>query len=207
MAFEDVWFVGDFFLREIFNTFSDMNKYAIRNRSKPPYLYGFYNIFGYFQNKISSVRGIARIYNAFLEGMNNRKRLPRFIIMVMDKDFIVNVNYFAYSVSEVMENMMELLTSKINANIDRRKQQLFNVKPGAMSLFQTKIVWVKMIKRPYGSLQEFSHIFALRNKMNNAIEKSIVNVNPQQYLLSIKVDHNDFHPNGELSEDGQKSFW
>ena len=118
MAMEDVWFVGDNFLRDIFTTFTDMNKHAVRSRSKPPYLFGFYNVFGYFQNKISCVKGIVRIYNAFLEGLNGRKRLPRFLVFVMDKDFIVNINYFAYGVSAVMEEMMDVLISKVIANLN-----------------------------------------------------------------------------------------
>ena len=206
-AMEDVWFVGDNFLRDIFHTFVEMQQYAIRKRKNPPYLYSFYNVFGYFQSKLSCVKGITRIYNAFLKGMNARKKLPRFIVFVMDKDLIANANYFGFGASLVLERIFEWLMKKVNANIQRRKADLFNIKPGALALTSTKVIWVRMIKRPYGSIWEFDKVFALCNRCNNAIENVLACANPQQYILSIKVDENDFHLNGELNDQGLKSFW
>ena len=204
---EDVWFVGDNFLRDIFHTFVEMQQFAIWKRKNPPYLYSFYNVFGYFQNKFSCVKGIVRVYNAFLEGMNARKKLPRFVVFIMDKDFVVNANYFGYGATLVLERIFEWLMKKVNANFQRRKANLFNIKPGALALTSMKVIWVRMIKCPYGCLQEFDKIFALRNHCNNAIENVLASATPQQYILSIKVDENDFHLNGELNDQGLNSFW
>ena len=153
------------------------------------------------------MRGLARIFNAFIEGMNSRKRLPKYIVLLMDKDFIINNNYYNYGASQVIESSLHWLAKQIHIKLRQRKLDLFDKKPGTLLIEDTKVIWVKMIKRPYGCMQEFDRIFALRNCFNNALENVLSVVTPQNYLLSIKVEESDFHINGELSEVGQANFW
>ena len=90
MAIQDVWIVGDEFLRDTFSTLVNMRNQATLKRQHPPYLYEFYNIFGYFQNKQSAVRGLARFANSFIEALNARVKLPRYVMFILDRDFIIH---------------------------------------------------------------------------------------------------------------------
>ena len=45
------------------------------------------------------------------------------------------------------------------------------------------------------------------NRFNNALEAVLARTHPTQYILSIKVDDNEFYPTGELTGDGKVSFW
>ena len=209
MTIQDIWFIGDNFLRENFEAFKNLQKKAYLNRTNPPYLYGFFNVFAYFQSKNSSVKGLACIFNTFLEGLNGRKsfRPPCFLIFVMDKDFIVNMNFFGYGALKVMSMGLQWLIRQVNICLKQRKTELFDKKPGAIALESMKIIWVKMIKHPYGCLQEFNKIFALRNRFNNILDEVLCNTNPQHHVLSIRVEENDFHLNGELNEQGEITFW
>ena len=125
----------------------------------------------------------------------------------MDKDFIVNMNFFGFGTSKVMAIGLNWLIRQINICLKRRKTELFDKKPGAIALESTKIIWIKMIKHPYGCLQEFDKIFAPCNRFNNMLDEVRCNTNPQHYVLSIRVEETDFHLNGELSEQGQITFW
>ena len=91
-AYQDAWFIGDNFLREIFNAFVNLRNHAGVNRKRPPYLYDFYNIFGYFQNRQSMVLGMTRLFNSFVETLNNRLKLPKYIFMILDGDLLDHTN-------------------------------------------------------------------------------------------------------------------
>ena len=94
-------------------------------------------------------------------------------------------------------------------NIQRRTTQLFNKKPGALAFQPLKIIWVKMLRRPYnGALQGFNQIMALRNRFNNAMENSLTSATKhQQFIMSIKVEDMDFFPSGSLKGEGEYHFW
>ena len=139
--------------------------------------------------------------------MNSRKRLPKYIVLLLDKDFIINNNYYNYGASQVFESLLHWLAKQIHIKLCQQKLDLFNKKPGALLIEDTKVIWVKMIKRPYGCMQEFDRIFALHNRFNNALENVLSVMTLQNYLLSIKVEEADFHINSELSEAGQANFW
>ena len=83
-----MWFLGDNFFRKTFNTFTAMRNQTQLNKVRPPYLFEFYNIFGYCQNTSSMVRGLSRFYNPLIEALNTCIKLSHYIIMVWDKDFI-----------------------------------------------------------------------------------------------------------------------
>ena len=63
-----------------------------------------------------------------------------------------------------------------------------------------------MLKRPYDG-QHFDGILALRNQFNSALEHVLSNRKIQHYILSIKVDKNEFYPTGALTSTGEKIFW
>ena len=123
-----------------------MRRQAVLKRINKPYLFEFFNVLPYHQTKISAVRGLARIINAFLEGINTRQRLPQYVVFILDKDFISISNYFGFGASRVMSTVFRWLVRQVNMIIKCRRIDLFNKKLGALSLNSTKIVWVKMIK-------------------------------------------------------------
>ena len=157
----DVWFVGDNFLRSAFNSFSKSRSRAIKNRQEPPYLHQFYYVTGYFQNKLSAVRVLARMHNAFIEARNARAKLPKYIIFIPDKDLITNISYFGYGATIIFTESLKWMLNKIDNNILRHKTQLMNVRPGVLDVELPKIVWVKMLKHPYNGFQDFDQVMAL----------------------------------------------
>ena len=177
-------------------------------RKNLPYLYQFFNVFGYFQSSVSAVKGLARILNAFIEGLNNRPRLPKYVVMVPDRDLIAATNYYGFGVSLVFKETLTWVIKQMDANIQRRKTQLFDKKPGALFIESLKFIWIKMIKQPYNGMQRFDQIMALRNRFNNTLEEVLAaNTTSKHFILSIKAEEEDFYWMGELTDDGKLNFW
>ena len=214
-AAQDMWFIGDVFLREAFNTFISMRNQAAIQKKQPPYIFKYYNVFGYFQSKNSMVCGITRVLNAAVEGLNARIKLPRFMVIVQDTDIITFAQYHEteHSINEAMETMEKLLDwllKQLEINIECRKTDLFYKKPGALVDLTgvPKIVWVHMLKQP-SSKTEFSHIISLQGKFNNILEDLLGRATSKlsNFILSIEVDQKEFDISGNLLETGKKYFW
>ena len=76
-AIFDVWIVGDVFLHDVIDALFDMRKTAITNRTPPPYLYDYYNVFAYVSvRSLGASRTIAHTFNAVIEGLNNKGHFP-----------------------------------------------------------------------------------------------------------------------------------
>ena len=73
-----------------------MKNAAILNKKSPPYLFDRYNVAAYFNTSSSPVKGLACMINPLVEALNERQKLPRFLIIIPDKD-IVSITEREYS--------------------------------------------------------------------------------------------------------------
>ena len=89
-AIFDIWIIGDTFLHDITGTLQTMKVEAKMNKKAPSlYIHEYYNVFTYIQPITSGVhRCVAQVLNALTEALNNRARLPHFIVVILDKDLI-----------------------------------------------------------------------------------------------------------------------
>ena len=205
-TYQDTWLVGDDFLRDIYSNLTNMKNWAVLNRKRPPYLYNFYNVFGYFQNKQSLVQGMTRMFNAYVEALNNRKKLPKYAIFVPDVDLLYQIKaeddqgtYIFHSIDWLLHNI-ENFTS-------RREFELFDKHPGALMSGTPKFIWVKMLKWPEEQLRSFP-VFGMRNKFNNTLEAMLAYGKSkfEHLILSIDVAEN-FDQFRGLTTAGKDSFW
>ena len=118
-ALQKVWFIGDEFLRELFVTDRAMRTQATQQQKMSPYLYDYYNIECYYTNPLSSNRSIlARILNALIAGLNKNEHLPRYIVMMMDKDVVSASKIYDYGAVETFEKLMCWLLNNVTRNIE-----------------------------------------------------------------------------------------
>ena len=112
-AIYDAWMVGDSFFGEIIETLFEMRTAALLKNQQPPYIYDMYNVFAYVPSRnIGAKRSIARIFNALAEGLNNRIRLPRFLLVIIDCDIIEDINLFDYGASSAIFKEVEWFNSQ-----------------------------------------------------------------------------------------------
>ena len=98
-----------------------MRAKAVAASRDQPYLYQYYNIFGYYLSPLNTtVRvGIARILNAFIEGLNDRDILPKYVIIIPDKDIIAASapSVFNIGAGTVFDLTLEWLFSQLKKAI------------------------------------------------------------------------------------------
>ena len=118
-AIFDIWFIGDTFLKDIYNDFQyTMNKVQHDRKMIPPFIFEYFNIEEFSHPlDLSTKRVVGRILNALIEGLNTRDRLPRFIIVVIDKDIISNVDVFMEDAVKCIRETTEWLVKQINIYI------------------------------------------------------------------------------------------
>ena len=93
----DVWFIGDDFFRSIFPMLLALKQEALIHKTDLPCLYEYYNVYGNPMMMNSGVRHtIAQMINSVIKGLNSRERLPHFLVIIIDKDIIKDVNVFDY---------------------------------------------------------------------------------------------------------------
>ena len=83
---------------------------------------------------------ISRITNSFAYGLNKIDKLPRMIILVIDKDLIETLNYKNYGVSTMIGTWLEWVANTLDDMIETRKKQL---KDKALKERYPEIFWVE----------------------------------------------------------------
>ena len=149
-AIYDVWFIGDQFFRDMFPSLQNLKQQAKLLKTPIPYLYEYYNVFGYYSMVTSGIRcAIARVYNSLVVGLNTRECLPRLIVIMLDKDIIEDVSFHGhYETDDVITKNIEWLFRQISIVIKRKHAELSDKKPGAVYSLDPKVVVVDMLKRP-----------------------------------------------------------
>ena len=149
-AIYDVWFVGDGFFREVFPALQAMQQQAKLTKSSVPYLYEYYNVFGYYSMRSSGMRYcIGRILNSLIVGLNTRERLPRLVVLIIDKDIIEDVGIDSNRPSDELPASIGWLFKQIEIVIKRKRMEIVEKKPGAVYSNDQKIMIVDMLCRPF----------------------------------------------------------
>ena len=208
-AIYDVWFIGDAFFREIHATLLDMRNSALVNKINPPYVFEYYNVFGYMMNANNGTRRtVAHILNAAIEGLNSRERLPHFIVVIIDKDIIEDINMFDHKAGEAISQNLRWLMRQVNTYIKRKCLEILDKKPGAIYGGDPKIIYISVIKQAIVFPREsrMESVVALCHKFNKILNEE-VEAN-KALILNVESctrEHFDFF--GRLNARGKFTFW
>ena len=122
-AIYDVWLIGDEFFSKIYDSLKEWRCRTRAAKSKQPYLYDYYNVFGYYMLRSSGNRyAIGRVLNSLIVGLNTRHRLPRLIILILDKDVIEDVGIYhdSHAAVQVMAENIGWLFQQMEILIKRK---------------------------------------------------------------------------------------
>ena len=146
---EDVWFLGDWFLKDVFPTLQAIRHGSTVQRRPPPYLYDMFNVFYFFTSPLTFGNNtLLRINNAFIEALNRREHLLKYIIVMLDQDLIDMINRFDFGITIQLERAIRWLSTQFERQLNAQKEQLWTMKPGAIPKSDTKIIWVEMFDHP-----------------------------------------------------------
>ena len=211
MALDDVWIVGDSFLREINAGLLAFRTAAQVHKKPRPYLFEQYNVTSYYASSTRLVTStLARIINGLIEGLNNEenKRLPKFVIFIVDKDVLESLKYCDYGVQRLIHGVLQWIINEAQKLLETRREDLRNRREGAVALTTpTNFIWVKMLERP-GFCQSFGRNFlSLAWKFNSTLQSFFKENEIQTSLIDITIDKTDFTINGDLTSGGRYNFW
>ena len=157
----------------------------------------------------SNIRSfLARVYNQLVKALNTELYvLPRYILIILDKDLISNAELFDFGVSHTIEDTLKWLLVNMDQTIETRKEDLAGKRAGAVSTTsEPRFVWVAMLRRPDDSMDK--KVFALARKFNDIL-KRVITGNKRSHFLCIEIplDNINFDHIGNLSQIGKTCFW
>ena len=149
-ALKDVSLLGDYFLGEIFPSLQAILAQAHQQKKSPPYFYRYYNVETRYQCPMNLNRSIlSRLLNCFIELLNKNQHLPRYIFIIIDKDWFETSGIVEFGAQMAITQAVQWWLKEINKFIAIRKDHLYNKKPGTLSSSsEPRLIWVAMIKRP-----------------------------------------------------------
>ena len=208
---KELWIVGDSFLRQTYETLQKLRSASQDKRVRRSlYAYDYYNVTLYFPSGTSTMRSVmAKLLNAAAEGLNQKEKLPKYVLLVLDGDLIKNLNFFAFGMTEMFEKAIDWLVKNLMKMFDRRRDDLKSRRPGAVSLAtEPRYLWVAMITRPIIEAKEVKDIYAARGKFNHALENTLAEYkyNHIMYLDHV-TEHKYFDSWGNLTNAGQEIMW
>ena len=211
-AIYDVWFVGDHFFSKIFGHLQDKRRKAWAANLDPPYLYCYYNVFGYYTLRSSGNKhAIGHMLNSFIVGLNTRDRLPWLVVLVPDKDIIEDVGVYDdphRAVNIIAENVGWLLR-QMEILIKRKRMELSEKKPGAIYGNDPKVIVMEMIRRPlrFPSDSTMDGILSLRNKFNSLLNDAANYFGFNRMYVEACSSEFHFDRTGYLNDEGMSEFW
>ena len=107
--------MGDAFLYDTFATFKGMKTEASIQKEQAPYLHEYYNVKMFFQRLLSSIRWLeTRVINSFVEGLNENQKLPKYVLVILDKDLVEAVLPCDFGIKIKFESMISYIMREFN---------------------------------------------------------------------------------------------
>ena len=124
-AYDELWIVGDNFVAETYRAHFKL--------VDPENLYKFYmrkyfDIVPYCNSRHNSVDTnlLSRIRNTIAHGINERGKLPKFMVCALDSDVINYLDFRNAGTAALLGEMMSWLINEVENMITTRKKQLIS---------------------------------------------------------------------------------
>ena len=149
-AINYLWLIGEGFLRSTLGTLQTLrtdpdlaqwsNKQdASDNRSrettqarssreaqlKIPYIYQNFRIKPFYQpNSGNSVGTLYKLFNSVVEGLNSENKLPKYILVLADRDLLLQVGHLQAGIGHILAKIINWLGKNIDRAISTCREQL-----------------------------------------------------------------------------------
>ena len=152
---------------------------------------------------------LGRVLNCFIDVLNQKSHLPRYVLIIIDKDWFETSGILKYGAGEAVTKAVKWWMKEMNKFIEIRKDHLYSKKPGAIAVAsEPRFIWVTMVKRPYIRNETLASIFSLTRKSNVNLENALVD---ERHTHTLKVntasDGSNFDNWGRLNATGKVEFW
>ena len=156
-------------------------------------------------------RAIATIFNAVIEAINRRPRLPRFLVITPDKDTLNDIDVYEDNVKKIIRDNVFWLIRQVDLILRRRKIELMDKKPGTIFSGDPKVILIRMIRRPEFKKglkpTRLEEVCILRPKFNDALNEAAMKYNFNILTINSCTTSDHFDQLGSLSNKGKIAFW
>ena len=200
-ACEEIWFISDAFAFTSFEQhFKDREA-----ETASGYVHNTFDIKGFFTNKFTHYdqNAVSRICNTLITALQEKIKLPKWIIIVMDDDLIKYIDVDSKDIAEVLSRLLDNIMKEHNKTIAIHKDFL---PPRAQRKHFPQFIW---IKAPVHN--NFSNN-AERIKFNSALT-NMVKFHANTSVLELKKgwdpeNHNLFDSySRRYTREGFSSYW
>ena len=152
---------------------------------------------------------MSRVINALIEELNKKDtRLPKYLVVVLDKDIIYEVDSDMDQAHNILGHITFWLVNQINLILWRKCTALMDKKPGMVSR-PTTIMFVWMLRRISTFLPESNLVktYVLRAKFNDALNNAATKIQATILTITSCNTYRDFNRCGNPSNIGKQAFW
>ena len=134
-----------------------------------PFLHEYYNVDFFFERPLSQIRSFeARVINSLIDAFNkNKKKMPKYIIMILDKD-IIEANLkrvVGFGIRFMLQTSIEYIMKEVNRLMSRWKDDLKQKRAGALSSSaEPRVILTMVIKRPFNTHPSMHSIYKMVGK-------------------------------------------
>ena len=205
-ALNDVWLIGTNFLGTTFKTLQNLNS----SQKNPVHMYQYYNVCPYYAQKPAIKNILIVLLQCIAEGLNERIRLPKYVLIIPDIDILASIKFYEYAMPIAFDLCLKYLMTHIARLFEERREDLKKWKPGAVGQ-ETRFIWVNVINRPaikYHPDADRQKIIACRQKFNITLNNLAAGTR-YNHAICLKefTDKKLFDPFGNLSPEGEIKFW
>ena len=159
-----------------------------------------------FHNKSNARTSLAmaRVINNLIEAIQERKCLPKFIIVFLDNDLLLDIDVYDADATKIIQDCVRWTVRQIDTIIKRKRMDFLEKKPGAVAGFTPTTIYVRMLRRvgKFAMGSKLNEIFALRAKFNDTLNDSVAKVGQRIMTISSCNTFEDFDRNSHLSSRG-----
>ena len=204
-AKEDVWFLGDQFLKNMFQAFTSIDIEAIKNEKPRPFTFDNYNVKYYWKSFTSSGNPSPAgcTVNSLIDGINGNPHLPKYIIVITDTDLLKRMTYFKFGASLVIGKALGSWLGKLMDAVNDRFKVLKKIRSGAVVEGEPKFIFMGIIERPHPD-----KVLSLRRKYNEILEETLT-LYDECYFFNPKnaLSRYDFDRNNHITSAGKVQYW
>ena len=196
-------------MRDMMYTFKAIRAQAINDHKDLPYLFKNYNVVAQNPERWSNIRSfLAKVLNGLVKALNQSPFvLPRYILVMLDKDLITNADLYDYGVSRTLEDTLKWLLININTVVELRKEHLIGKRAGVVSTTsEPRIIWISMLKHPDYSMNK--RVYSLACKFNQILQ-NVITGDRRSHYLPVDLEHSSssFNHIGNITQSGKIEYW
>ena len=173
-------------------------------------MYQCFNIYAWYGGN-SGKNSVAHILNAFINALNNRAFLPKYILFVIEDDIIQDTKPFDHGITHMLEKQLSWLLKQVNKYITRCRDDLHDKKLGALSSnFEPRVIWLKMINPLDLDIEHICKARSVRARFNARMNNILISEKYMHIMAIMDVydyPQKYFDNFEKLSTSGLSIFW